>query len=359
MSLLAAADEADAVEQLHALGCTDGLPVVVPTPDRVDRMCLAMGYDGDLELGVMGPNLGSCTVRALATSAVMAGCLPDHAPVVLAAARAVIDERFDLTEMQATTHSTAPLILVNGPAREWCGGVHGGFGALGPGFRANASIGRALRLAMINIGGGRAGTSDMALLGHPGKFTMCLAEDEEASPFEPLHSSLGFTAEQSTVTVIGTDSPQSVMGVVDADDPTSPDRLLTSFARGFANVTTNNAALTGGQAVLVINPDHANVLATAGHDRRSIQEAVTSMAVLTGADIGSTAGAMRTFDPDRRIECFASPDDLYVLVAGGGGLYSVVFPTWCAGPHRNRGVTVEIEVGQACEIPAFADLRSG
>ena len=120
----------------------------------------------------------------------MAGCLPDHVPVVVAAVQAVLDERFDLTEMQATTHCTAPLLIVNGPlARDL--DIASGFGAFGPGFRANASIGRALRLTMINIGGGRPGASDMALLGHPGKFTYCIAENEAQSPFEPLHVALG------------------------------------------------------------------------------------------------------------------------------------------------------------------------
>lgn len=353
-----ASDDQNALEQLHALGCTDGLPVVIPTPARVERMALAMGYGPDLELGVMGPNQGSCTVEKLAAAAVMAGCLPDHAPVVLAAARAVMDPRFDLTEMQATTHSIAPLIIVNGPARQWCGGVHGGFGALGPGHRANAAIGRALRLAMINIGGGRSGTSDMALMGHPGKFTMCLAEDEEASPLAPLHTAFGFEADQSTVTVIGVDAPHSVIGVVDADDPTTPDRLLESFARGFAHVTTNNVALRGGQAALAINPDHAQVLADAGHDRASIQAAVFERAVVSGADLLATAATMARPAPETRLECFEEPSDLVVFVAGGGGLYSVAFPSWCAGPHRNRAVTVEIEVGQACEIPALAGLRT-
>ena len=154
--------------------------------------CWQRVYDGDLVLGEMGPNLGVCTVEKLAIAAVMAGCTPDHVPVVVAAARAVMDPVFDLTEVQATTHAISPLVIVNGPARQACGGVHGGFGALGPGHRANASIGRALRLAMINIGGGRSGTADMALLGHPGKFTFCLAEDEEESPFPPLHTSRGY-----------------------------------------------------------------------------------------------------------------------------------------------------------------------
>ncbi|NIR36715.1 MAG: hypothetical protein GWO22_12205, partial [Actinobacteria bacterium] len=105
--------------------------------------------------------------------------------------------------MQATTHCTAPLIVVNGPARHECGGLECGYGALGPGHRANASIGRALRLAMINIGGGRPGISDMALLGHPGKFTFCLGEAEEESPFEPFHTTQGFSPGDSAVTVIG------------------------------------------------------------------------------------------------------------------------------------------------------------
>ena len=356
---LSADDEYAALEQLHALGCTDGLPVVVPTPERVARMVLATGYDGDLVLGAMGPNMGECSVEKLAAAAVMAGCLPDHAPVVVAAARAVLDPRFDLTEMQATTHSIAPLIIVNGPARDWCGGIHGGFGVLGPGHRANAAIGRALRLAMINIGGGRSGTSDMALMGHPGKFTMCLAEDEENSPFAPMHTQFGFDASQSTVTVLGTDAPHSVMCVTDADDPTCVDRMMHSFAQAFANVATNNTALRGGQAALAINADHASFLAAAGHDVVSIRDAVVSRAFILGEDFAKSAGYMgKTPQADREYHCFNDPEDLLVFVAGGGGLYSVAFPTWCAGPHVNRAVTMEIEVGQACEIPGFASMRS-
>ena len=322
-------------------------------------MVLATGYDADLVLGAMGPNLGECSVEKLAIAAVMAGCLPDHAPVVLAAAKAVIDPRFDLTEMQATTHAIAPLIIVNGPARDWCGGIHGGFGALGPGYRANASIGRALRLAMINIGGGRSGTSDMALMGHPGKFSMCLAEDEANSPFAPMHTMLGFDATQSTVTVLGTDAPHSIIGVVDADDPTCLDRFLNSLASGFATLGTNNMALRGGQAALALNPDHAAFLAKAGLDLSDVRHEVVARASLTGEQLAGAAGYMGgPPDPDRIYRCFRDEADLLVFVAGGGGLYSVAFPTWCAGPHVNRAVTVEIEVGQACEIPGLSALQA-
>ncbi len=351
-TLLSAVDDASALEDLHRLGCTDGLPVVIPTAERVERMVLASGYDGDVTLGDMGPNLGRCTLEKLAAAAVMAGCLPDYFPIVIAAAKAVLDPAFDLTEMQATTHSTSPLIVVNGPAALACG-VHSGFGALGPGYRANASIGRAMRLAMINIGGGRSGTSDMALLGHPGKFTACLAEAEDDSPFPPLHTTRGFRPDQSTVTVIGTDAVHSVIGVTNADDATSSDRLITSLTIGLTNLATNNAALRGGQGVVILNPDHAAALHAAGHTRASIASAICDRAAYSGDQLAATAASMGRTRADHRYSCFDNPDDILVLVAGGGGLYSAVAPTWCAGPNKSRAVTVEIEMNQACEIPSL------
>ena len=178
---LTALSEESALEQLHEAGCTDGLPVVIPTPARVERMVLASGLDGDVSLGQLGPNLGEATVEKAAIAAVMAGCLPDYFPVVVAAVRAVSDPRMDMTEVQATTHNLGPLLIVNGPAVGACG-IVSGFGALGPGHRANASIGRAVRLAMINIGGGRPGTSDMALLGHPASSRFAWARTRRPAP---------------------------------------------------------------------------------------------------------------------------------------------------------------------------------
>lgn len=331
--LLTADDEAAALERLHELGCTDGLPVVIPTPERVERMVLAVGHPAETSLGEMGPLQGVCTVEKLAAAAVMAGCLPDHMPIVVASALAMMDPRFDLAEMQGTTHATAPLIIVNGPAREMCG-VASGYGALGPGFRANASIGRAIRLAMINIGGARPGTSDMALLGHGGKFGQCLGEDEEHSPFAPLHTSRGFAASDSAVTVIGTEPPQSVAHTAGSNVAKSTDRLLDTLAGSVAGVGTNNAWLGGGQAVVVITPDHRGELEAAGYDRAAV----------------STAIAERATTRDGR-PAFGSPDDVLVVAAGGAGLYSYVFPTWCAGAHRSQAVTMPIEIGQACAIP--------
>ena len=353
---LSAPSEAAALELLHQLRCTDGLPCVIPTEERVAAMVLASGLERDLVVGEMGPAQGIASVVKVAVAAVMAGCLPDYMPLVIAAVRAILDPRFDLTEMQATTHCTAPLIIINGPARLDHGPVASGFGALGPGHRANASIGRALRLAMMNIGGGRAGESDMALLGHPGKFTYCLAEDEENSPFPPLHVDLGFAPDDSVVTVIGAEAPHSVLFSGDGDDPQRHQRLLEGLATGLANIATNNAVLTGGAAVVVLNPEHADVLAGAGLGRWEIAEHLHDLCSHPVSELSRYAPS---FAPRRRDaqatasrrHCFASAKDIIILTAGGNGLYSMVMPTWCGGPHRNRAVSIGVETDQFCEIP--------
>lgn len=354
--MLEAVDEAAALEQLHELGCTDGLPVVVPTAERVERMVLASGQDADMVLGEMGPMLGIATVQKVAVAAVMAGCTPDYMPLVMAAVQAVIDPAFDLTEMQSTTHCTAPLVIVNGPARHTCGPVASGFGALGPGHRANASIGRALRLCMMNIGGARPGSSDMALLGHPGKFTYCLAEDEEYSSWPPLHVSLGFAPDDSVVTVVGAEAPHSVLYSGNADDPEDADKLLKQLAVGLANMATNNAILTGGSAVVVLNPEHADILVNANLNRETVQQRLWELTHLPKQDLrtygGSFAGKFQNdAEGDGEYRAFHKPEDIIVLVAGGSGLYSMVMPSWCAGAHKNSAVSKLVDTDQFCEIP--------
>lgn len=259
-ALLESADTDAALEELHRLGCTDGLPVVIPTPARVERMVLASGLDGDLELGVMGPGFGVASVEKVAVAAVMAGCVPDTMPVVIAAVKAICDPAFDLTEMQSTTHCIAPLVIVNGPIAE-AAGFASGFGLMGPGHRANATTGRALRLAMMNIGGARPGESDMAIHGSPAKFGLCFAEDEAASPWPPQHTTHGYDAARSAVTVLGVEGPHSALFSGDADDPQSADKLVDVLAGVIANPGSNNVYLGGHAGVaVVLNPEHAAVL---------------------------------------------------------------------------------------------------
>lgn len=350
---LSAADEAEALEDLHSRGFTDGLPVVIPTRERVARMVLASGQDGDMVLGTMGPGHGIATIENVAVAAVMAGCLPDYMPVVVAAVKAVINPLFDLTEMQATTHCTAPLIIVNGPARHSCGPIASGTGALGPGHRANASIGRALRFTMINIGKARPGSSDMALLGHPGKFTYCLAEDEEHSPFPPLHVDRGFEADESVVTVLGAEAPHSVLFAGDGDDPDAYKVLLDLLAMGLANAPSNNAILTGGAATVVLNPEHSGILHKAGLSRQDIARELYERCFLEPELVKRLMPAFAGDSPSRRM-AFTDPEQILILQAGGSGLYSMVMPSWCAGTHSNAAVSEKVEADMFCEIPGLA-----
>lgn len=354
-AMLRAPDESAALEELHRLGCTDGLPVVVPTPERVERLVVASTLDPTTELGVMGPLDAVVTVEKVAVNAVMAGCLPDHVPVVLAAVRALLRPEFDLSEVQSTTHSIAPLLVVSGPIAEACG-ISGGFGALGPGHRANASIGRAVRLCLMNIGGARPGVSDMALLGHPGKFSMCLTEDLAASPWPSCAVDAGFGPDQSVVTAVGVEAPHSVVFVDDADDPDSPQRLLRAVAGVIANTGSNNAFFRRGSAVVALNPEHAAVLARAGLDRAAVAERLHVLAVNRRSDLRALNPMfVPDGEPDDLLGTLRDPADVLVIVAGGGGLYSSVFPSWGAGGHANPILHELVEADQACEIPGMAE----
>ena len=354
--LLEAESEEQALEQLHELGCTDGLPVVIPTPERVNQCVLASGLDGDMLLGELGPAMGNATVEKVATAAVMAGCKADYMPLVVAAVKAAALPEFDLSELQATTHCTAPLIIVNGPARDTCGPVASGYGALGPGHRANASIGRALRLCLINIGGGRPGISDMAIHGHPGKFTYCLAEAEEQSPFPPLHVSLGYDESDSVVTLLGCEAPHSVLYSGNADDPEDAEKLLYVLSVGLANLATNNAIFASGMALVCLGPKHAAVLARSNFTRERIQQRLWELTQFPNAQHIRYAGEFgKAFkdDPDGTYNAFKSPQNILVMVAGGVGLYSMVMPNWGGAGHQNRAVSVKVESDFFCAIPGL------
>ncbi|MEM7405354.1 MAG: hypothetical protein AAF458_08685 [Pseudomonadota bacterium] len=352
-NLLEANDLFAANEQLQALGCTDGLPVLPPTPERVEALVLASGLDGDLVLGAMGPAGGAASVHKLAVNAAMAGCIPDHMPVIIGIAKAVMQPEFDLGEMQGTTHCTAPLIIVNGPARSACGEFVSGFGAFGPGQHANGPVGRALRLAMLNIGGARPGESDMALHGHPGKYTYCIAEDEERSPLPPLHTSHGYSPDDSAVTVVGAEAPHSTWFVTDADDPQECERLLDSLAGVIANPGSNNVHLGGGGAVTVaLNHEHAQVLTRAGLDREAIQEELSRRSTISRDHLLHIHPGAKIPDGDGdRVRAVRDPAKILIVVAGGPGLYSMIMPSWCAGPHANAFVHAPVEIDQFCEIP--------
>ncbi len=192
-------------------GWGDGLPVVPPTVARV-KAALAFVDRAPTEiLGEVEPLKGLATVEKIAANAVMAGCRPEYLPVVIAAVECLLDDTFNLRGVQTTDENVTPLVIVNGPmAREL--DINGSFGALGPGWQANATIGRAIRLVMHNIGGGWPGAVAFAGLGQPGRYTLCLAENEQQSPWPPLHVEAGLPAEASAVTVTRAETVINITG---------------------------------------------------------------------------------------------------------------------------------------------------
>src|SRR6185295_19343688 len=186
---------------MYGRGYTDGLPVIPPTEPAVRAMLEAANLEPNALLGVVPPEGGPATAEKVAINAVMAGCLPEYFPVVVAAIRAITEPKFNLLGVQTTTNPVGPVLIVNGPIRNEIG-VNSGRGCLGPGWRANATIGRAIRLCMLNIGGCPPGDVDKAIHGMPGKLAFCFGEAEEESPWQPLHVDNGYTRQQSTVTAV-------------------------------------------------------------------------------------------------------------------------------------------------------------
>ena len=331
MDLFQAGDESAALEMLHDLGCTDGLPVIVPTPQRVEDMLAAAPFiSPDEVIGVIPPRMGRTTVADVAVNAVMAGCLPVHFPIVVAEVRAVCDPAFALGVVQGTTHDAAVLTIVNGPARLWPPALATATGALGPGHRPNATIGRALRLVLINAGGALPGAADMSTLGQPAKFTCCVGEAEEDSPWPPYSLSRGIPPGRSAVTAIAVEGPSQIMFVPIGDSAEADaNRLVELVAR---TITVPGALASmgySGTAAVALCPLHANVLAAASFDRASFCAAVFEQAVHRAGEIRRLHGFIRgetdPLDDADLVPALASPDHLVAIVAGGAGTYSAVF----------------------------------
>ena len=234
------------VEQYFENGWTDGLPIVPPTEEAVERMMAASGRDPLEVLGVIPPRMGVATVEAVATNAVMAGCRPEYMPVVVSAVEAVVDEPFDLRGLQATSDPAAPMIIVSGPIVQHVG-INHGIGLFGHGSRANATIGRALRLVLVNLGGGHPDTGDKSTLGSPAKYSFCIGVDVD-TPWVPVHAEMGFEANDSCVTVYASDAPRgnNPGGSGDMEFP------LWILADSMSNL--NHNIISGGHAVVVVSP---------------------------------------------------------------------------------------------------------
>ena len=259
VELIRGADPTAEVNRLYLLrGWTDGLPIVPPTLGRIDEMLGQSPLERHASLGEMEPLGGVATVEKVAANAVMAGCRPEYFPVVLAAVQAILDPAFNLRGVQTTDENVAPLLVVNGPAARRLG-INAGWGALGPGWQANAAIGRAVRLVMNNLGGGWPGAVSFAGLGQPARYSLCVAEREDDTPWPPLHVELGFRPSQSTVTVMRAETVINVTGGLDE----------------LASVIGSAASLFGilhsGKAAVILSPFTVRRLAKDGWTRADVR----------------------------------------------------------------------------------------
>jgi len=328
----------DGIEEMFERGWTDGLPVVPPTPERVEAML--GGLDGSVSLGLVPPDMGEATLERVAACAVLAGCRPAYFPVVVAACQAALDPAFNLHGQAVTTQPAGQLVVVNGPVRDAIG-LNSGMGALGPGFRANLTIGRALRLLVTLTGGAMPGRLDRATQGQMGKVGFCIAEDEEVSPWEPLHVERGFQPGQSVVTVIGSDAPLSISD----HRSRTPEDLAWVLAWAAASAWSTNWWPLEEPSVFVICPEHAEMFRAAGWAKQRLRQFMFEAVHKPAAELrrGETTPFVHAADPAAQVPKWASPEAIVLIVAGGeAGRYSAVL-----GPCTGMGSQiVSREVGR-------------
>lgn len=338
-----APDSLDAVNRIfYDHGLTDGLPIIPPTSERVEQMIARCEWDPETLIGRIPPKDGEATVEKIAANATMAGCLPEYLSVVIAAAQAMIQPRFNLNALQATTHPVTVLIFINGPLSDALD-LNYSYNAMGQGNLGNATIGRAIRLLLINVGGASPGELDRATLGSPAKYTFCFAENERENPWEPFHVERGFSQTVSTVTVIGAEGPHNV----NDHGGKSAEEVLITIAGSLATPGTNNIYL-GGEPMVVLGPEHASIIARDGFSKKDVKAFLYEHARLPLSGISN--GNKKQFkknNPERfsglkdtdRVPLVEDPDEFMIVVAGGKGRHSVIIPTF--GGHT-RAVTVAV-----------------
>lgn len=345
-SRLEVPDDAD-LDEYCAREFGDPLPVVPPTEARVARMVAASGMDPLEVVGRIPPNYGAATVEKIAANAVMAGCRPEMMRVLVPLVRAVCDESFNLHGVQATTHFAAPLVIVNGPVR-----TDLGFWSRQNVFsnvaRANSTLGRALQLILRHLGGGDPTTIDMSTLGHPGKFSYCIAENEEDSPWPPLHVGRGRPVGTSAVTVFAGEPPHGV------SEHTARSARVVARALSAALATTwSPRSCLGREALVVLCPEHATTVQHDGWGKEALRQYLfeqtgVPLRQFAGADGGEgtqQAGGYDevVIDGEPCYRKFASPEAIEVVVAGGtAGKFSAVIGSWTAGARGSQMVTYAV-----------------
>ncbi len=330
-----APDDFDAINRIYReKHWSDGLPVVPPTAARVDAMLRHTQRGRHDVVARIAPGFGAATVERIAINAVLAGCDPEYLPVLIAATEAVADPAFNLQGIQATTNPVAVWLVVNGPVARRLQ-VNATFNCIGQGAWANATLGRALRLILQNIGGALPGAMDRATHGQPGKYTFCCAENEEHHPWQPLHVERGFALTDSTVTVVGAEGTMNMnTHAKDADE------LARVIAETMMHPPSNEY-VHGGEPWFILGSEHAEIFQRAGWDKARVKRELwqrSKMAVrqLSVKEIdrarASRTGELGELSADTLLPISPSADDIQLIIAGGPGTHSVYVP--CFGNSR-------------------------
>jgi len=329
---------------------TDGLPIIPPTRSRVDKFLKYSDLKPEEIIAILPPKRGKATMEKVAINAVMAGCLSNFMPVIQHAIKAVSQEKFNLPGINATTHPISICAIINGPVSTELA-INSGTGCLGPGNIANATIGRALRLSMINIAGAVPGIGDHATMGSPAKYSFCFAEAESESPWEPLHVERGYKSDVSTVTMMAAEAPQNV----NDHRSTKAEDLLGTIIHTAAVAGCNNSHVPG-EILIIMGSEHAKTVSDDGWTKDDVKKYIHEKTIVT-AELGGRGG--RKLDEkwitDGMVKITRSPEDVVLVVAGGPGRHSMVSPGFGTS---SESVTLPLTLKDGTAAKSMDDFKN-
>lgn len=352
-------DDFFAINELcQSKGWGDGLPLIPPTETRVAAMLEYCDRPWNEPVGKVAPRYGEATPLRLAANAVMAGCKPEYFPLIVLAVEAMCDEAFNLYGIQATTHLCSPLVIVNGPGANELG-MNSGNNAFGPGTHSNATIGRAIRLIMLNVGGAIPGLGDMSTFGGPNKYSYCVAENEKGNPWEPLHVERGFPEDATCVTVVGAECPHNVN---DHESITGAG-ILTTIAGTLTSTGSNDIFYPDAMPLIIMGPEHAATIANDGLSKKDARKFITEHAKVPLGTFSKEnidrrfrvafADTYRNAGLDAPVPMVHYADNLLIAVIGGAGKHSAVIPTFGA----TRAVTRALKRKDGQLARSMSDMK--
>lgn len=328
---------------------TDGLPIIPPTKERLHKFLEYTDRNYDDILTILPPRQGNATIEKIAINSIMAGCLPQFMPVVQHCIQAISQEKFNLTSINATTHPVGICSILNGPLSKEIG-ASSSTGCLGPGNIANATIGRAIRLCLLNIAGAVPGVGDHATLGSPAKYSYSFAESEQETPWESLHCERGFRPSTSTATVIAVEAPHNV------NDHRSKhsDELLENISYTLSTSGCNNSHVPG-EILVIMSPEHARVISNDGWDKQDVKNYLHENSIVP-AKLGDMGGRKlnEKWIINGNVNITRSPDDVVLVVAGGSGRHTMIAHSFGTS---SESVTIPISYKDGTLVQSVQDFK--